>query len=88
MRILEGAVIESTINASEYIPDFILDAAKVVKWFQAVGIIVLIWLAFQIAFFIFNYKKRKYMKRLIADLERLEKKVDKLNRKLVIKKKK
>ena len=70
-----------TGTASEYIPDFVLEAAKVVKWFQAVGIILLIWLAFEIAFFVLNYKRRKYLKRLIVDLERLEKKVDKLVKK-------
>jgi hypothetical protein len=82
MVMLDVAVMDTAINASEYVPDFILDIAKVANWLQAVGVIILIWLAFQIAFFIFNYKKRKYMKRLISDLERLEKKVDKLNKKL------
>ena len=70
-----------TSAANGLLPDFILEIGKVANWLQAVGIILIIWVGFEIGFFILNYKRRKYLKKLISDLERLEKKIDKLIKK-------
>ena len=70
-----------TDAANGLLPEFVLELGKVANWLQAVGIILIVWIGFEIAFFILNYKRRKHLKRLVSDLERLEKKVDKLLKK-------
>lgn len=49
-------------------------------WLQAIGLIVVIWIVFQVVSFIINKKNRNTLKDLRLDIKRLESKVDKLKK--------
>jgi len=50
-------------------------------WLQAIGVIVVLWLIFQIIAFILNLKKERKLKRMEASIERIETKIDKIAKK-------
>ena len=64
--------------AIETLAEVILEVGKIALWFQAIGIIVILWVIFEIISLIVNRKKRKAIYSIKGDLARIEKKIDKL----------
>jgi len=62
--------------------DVALELGRLGKWIQAVGLIVVIWVIIQGITLYFNRRRRKLLEKISADLERLEKKVDGLAKKI------
>ena len=56
----------------------LLELGKIGLWLQTLGILVVLWLTFQIIALIVNRKKRKALYSIKEDLLRIEKKIDKL----------
>ena len=76
------AIIENSINGSNStITDLIYELGNIGRWLQAIGIIIILWLGFQIVNLIYNYKKRKQLKLIEDKLLKIEKKINKLNKK-------
>ncbi len=63
------------VNATK---DLVYELGKVGLWVQAIGLLVIFWLIFQIIVLIVNRKKRKALYSIKDDLERIEKKIDKI----------
>jgi hypothetical protein len=61
--------------------DLVRDVAVIGLWLKAVGVIVILWIIFNVVNLIVNRKKRKALYRLEGDLKRIEKKVNRLLRK-------
>jgi cbb3-type cytochrome oxidase subunit 3 len=75
-------VVEEIVNSStETVTEAILELGRIGNWLQAIGVIVILWVLIQIINFIFNWKKRKDFHYLKNDLDRIEKKIDKLPKK-------
>ena len=72
--------IEDVLNASDVLPDIVVEIGKIGLWLQAVGLIVLLWVAFQVVSFIYSRKGRNELRQIRSDLKRIEKKIDKLSR--------
>jgi len=74
--------VDGFINASgEMIPELIIELGKLGKWLQALGIIILLWLIFQIVSLIIRIKKNKKLKDIQHRLSNLERKIDKVLKK-------
>jgi Tfp pilus assembly protein PilO len=68
--------------AIEDIPtDIILELSKIGKWIQAVGLVIILWIVFQIIILINNRIKRKKLHSIEQILESIEKKINILLRK-------
>lgn len=79
---MEGAV--SAGDFGEGIADVstnvLTEVGKIGNWLQAIGIVVVIWIVFQIVNFLINRKNHNTIKDLKKDVERLEAKIDKLGK--------
>ena len=74
--------VDGLINTSaEFLPELVKDLGQIAIWLQAFGIILILWMIFNIVSFIMNIKKKKILKNIRNDLKRLEKKIDKLSKK-------
>jgi len=62
----------------ETVTDIVLEVGKIGKWLQALGLLVIIWIVFQIVNFVINRKKQSELKKIRNDLFRIEDKLDKL----------
>ena len=69
------------ITSSEVISDLAAKVGTLGRWLQAIGLIVVLWILMQIINGVLNRKKSKALKAIKADLERIERKVDKLGKK-------
>lgn len=69
---------EGIANAST---NLITEVGKIGNWFQAVGLVVVIWIIVQVIIVIINRRNHNTIKDLKKDVERLEKKIDKLIKK-------
>lgn len=77
------AIIEASSNESvSTITELIYELGSIGKWLQALGIIVILWIIFQIINFIYNYKKRNQLKNIEKKMSILESKIDKLDKKI------
>ncbi|MFH1425260.1 MAG: hypothetical protein ABIG28_00830 [archaeon] len=72
-------VINTTTNTAT---DLATALGSIGLWLKAVGIIAIVWVVAHIANWIFNRKKLKTLYALKEDLSRIEKKIDKLSKKL------
>ncbi|MEK6917969.1 MAG: hypothetical protein AABW51_03400 [Nanoarchaeota archaeon] len=63
------------------VPELVAEVGKLGSWLQAIGIIVIVWLIFQIISLIVNLKKKKLLEKISEDIKRLEKKIDRLKKK-------
>jgi cell division protein FtsX len=61
--------------------DVFLELGKIGNWIQAVGIIVILWIIFQIIILINNRIRRKKLYSIEERLESIEKKIDKISKK-------
>jgi len=59
----------------------VLELGKIGRWLQAIGIIVILWIVFQIVNFIINRKRMKRLDLIQERMENIEKKIDKLSKK-------
>lgn len=80
---IEGAV--SAADFGEGIADVsanaLIEIGKIGNWLQAIGVVVIIWFVVQVVNFLINRRNHNTIKDLKKDVERLEKKIDKLGRK-------
>jgi len=58
------------------ITDLTLELGKIGKWIQAIGLVIILWLIFQIIILINNRIRRKRLYTMEQRLERIEKKLD------------
>jgi len=74
--------VDEIINASsDLIPEIVHELGQIANWLQALGVVILLWLIFAIISLIINIKKKKTLSLIKKDIERLEKKIDKILRK-------
>lgn len=75
-------VVEEVANVStEVVAELISKVGGIVLWLQAIGVIVLLWIIFQIINLIVNRKKRKAIYKIREDVLRIEKKIDRIEKK-------
>jgi len=60
----------------------ILELGRIGKWVQAIGLIVVLWIVVQVANLYFNRKRRKLLEKVNEDVRRIERKIDKLVKKI------
>lgn len=72
-----GAVNDSTL----FIEDVAIQFGKFGKWLQAIGLIIILWVAFQIISLWINRGSKKEIVKLREDVKRIEGKIDKLAKK-------
>ena len=73
------AVIEEIANGSDGIlSNLVLEVGQIGLWIQGIGLIIILWLVFQIVALIVNRKRRKALYRIEEKLQRVEKKLDKV----------
>lgn len=65
-------------SLTEIPTEIIFEIGKIALWLQAVGLMVIIWIIFEVIALIVNRKKRKALYSIKGDLMRIEKKIDKL----------
>jgi len=77
MAIGDFAVNESTL----FIEDVAIQMGKIGKWLQAIGLIIVLWIVFEVVYLVILGRKKKEIVKLREDVKRLEGKIDKLGRK-------
>lgn len=73
-----GEIINSSANI---LNDLVIEVGAIGHWLQAIGVLVIIWIIIQIVNQIVNRKNYKKLRGIRQDINRLEKKIDKLNKK-------
>ena len=68
-----GEVINVSTDA---LGGLISEVGKVGLWLQAIGIVIVLWIIFQIITLVVNRKKRKALYRIENKLKTLERKID------------
>ncbi|MDP1695406.1 MAG: hypothetical protein Q8L29_00660 [archaeon] len=68
------------VIGEEEIINLLIEIGKIGYWLQAIGLMVILWIVFQIVSLIINKKNRNTLKYLRLDIKRLETKVDKLSK--------
>ena len=68
--------------SNELLNGAISEVGKLGLWMQAVGLLVVFWLAFQIVLIVQNYVKRKLLRSIELKIDNLGKKVDRLSKKI------
>ena len=61
--------------------EVLIQLGSIGRWVQAVGIVVILWIFFQVAAFIFNRKRTKEINQIKRDMVRIEGKIDKILKK-------
>ena len=61
------------VNASA---DFLAQVGRLGSWLQALGMVVILWLFFEIVAFLINRKRMKEIYAIKEDVVRIEKKID------------
>lgn len=56
------------------------ELGRIGSWLQALGVVIVLWLLFQLIAFIISSRKAKEIRRLREDVLRLEKKIDRFMR--------
>ena len=71
--------VDSVANtSSDLVSELIADLGRIGLWLQALGVVIVLWLIFQIIALIVNRKKRKTLYAIKDDLERVESKIDRI----------
>ena len=68
-----NAVSGEFVNASE---TFLTEIGKVGHWLEALGIVVVLWLFFEIVAFLINRRRMKEVYKIKEDMQRIERKID------------
>ncbi len=66
------------INVTDVPADLIVQLGKIGLWLQAIGVVILIWIAAQIISFILNRKRLMEIYHIKEDMKRIEDKIDSL----------
>ena len=77
-------MVEELVNVSDFFnisESIAQDIGELGLWIQAIGLIVILWIVFQVINLIINIKRGVYLRRMKKDIMRIEEKVDKLGRK-------
>ncbi len=75
--------VEGVLSSSQVVLyEAVGELSKTLRWLEAVGVVVLLWLVFQTINLIINRKKRKAIYSIKEDVKRIEKKLDKVLRKV------
>ncbi len=78
---LTEPIAEAVDISSTALLSVIGEMGQVMLWLQAVGVILIAWLAIQVFILIKDKKKRKTLYQIQEDLEKIDKKIDKLLKK-------
>jgi len=74
--------IHEVVDASTVVlTDVVLEVGRIALWMQTLGILIILWIIFQIITLIVNRKKRKALYALQEDMKRIERKLDKVLKK-------
>ena len=65
----------------DILPEILIELGRVGLWLQAIGAIVVAWIAFQVISFIFERKKKKTLEKINVRLDKIEKKLDRVLKK-------
>lgn len=60
------------------ITDVLRDVGQIGLWLQALGVVVVLWIIFQVIAFWYNRKRMKEIYAIKKDMRRLEGKIDKI----------
>lgn len=71
-------VVEEAVNMSDVVTGLVVEVGKIGLWLQTLGIIIVLWIAFQIWNFIINRKRIKLIEKMEKKVDRIEEKIDKL----------
>lgn len=73
--------IEEVANLStSYIPDVLLEAGKIAQALQALGLIIVLWVIFQIINFVLHRRRTKAVYGFKEDIKRIETKLNRIDR--------
>lgn len=73
------AVVEAIDNV-DLLSGVISDIGQLGNWMQTLGIVVVLWIVFQIISLVINHNKWAILKKLDLDIRRLEYKIDRLKK--------
>lgn len=80
-------VVEEIVgDTSDVLTNFAVEIGKIGLWLQALGIIVILWIIFQVVALIVNRINRKTLFSIKKDLARIEKKINQIEKVLIKKK--
>lgn len=65
---------------AETATQLVTEIGRVGNWLQAIGVVVFVWIGFQIAFLILNRKRVKTLLTIKDDLGRMERKLNNLSK--------
>jgi hypothetical protein len=68
-------------NLTEIPTEIFFEIGRIILWLQAIGVVVIVWIIFELIALIVNRKKRKAIYSIKNDLVRIEKKIDKILKK-------
>jgi len=72
-------VVEEVVNVStSALSGIVSSVGRIGLWLQALGVVVILWIIFQIVTLIMNRKKRKAIYRIEEKLDLLNKKLDRI----------
>jgi hypothetical protein len=72
-------VVEEIVNATAdtLVGDLVVEVGKLGLLLNALGVVIILWIGFQIVTLIVNRKRRKALYRMERRLDKIEKKLDK-----------
>jgi hypothetical protein len=71
----------AAINATMAVEELITEVGRVGKWVEAIGLIVILWIGFEIVYLILAKRRKEELEKLRGDMGRMERKLDKLVKK-------
>ena len=63
------------------IEDIVLEVGRIGLWLQALGVIVILWIIFELIAFYYNRKRMQEVYKIKEDMKRVERKIDKILKK-------
>ena len=73
--------IPEVVNISaETLQSMVVEVGQLGTWLQTIGIVIILWIFFQIISLVLSIKKKKVIDAIKEDLIRIEKKIDKLGK--------
>lgn len=79
---IEGMLVSDLFNESSTLYDAVIEIGKLGKWIQAIGIVIILWIVFQLINLIIGRKKVKGLNRIRKDLERIESRIERIGSKI------
>ncbi len=78
--------IESVVNStsSDPLAEVVLSLGRIALFLQAIGVIVFLWIVYHIVALYFNRKRRLHLESIENKVARIERKVDKISKKLKV----